>query len=295
VLFIAMSVIWGVPYLLIKVAVGEVSPVVLVFARCVVGAALLLPWTIAKGQLRPTLRHWRPLLLFTVLEMAGPWFLIAYAEGSLSSSLTGLLVAGVPFVAALAGRLAGEEERLSPIRILGMVLGVVGIAVLLGLDLEGAQLLPLLAIGLVLIGYATGPLVVSRALPEVPGVAAGSIALFVTGVVYAPFAVSEFDEVDDVSTQAWLSLLALGVVCTALALALFFALIREVGPQRSLVITFVNPAVAVLLGVLLLDEPFTLGIALGLPLVLVGCVLATRRSASRRPEPSEDAVDACAR
>ncbi len=286
VLFVAMSVIWGVPYLLIKVAVGEVSPVVLVFARCVIGAALLLPWTLAKGQLRPALRQWRALVLFTVLEMAGPWFLIAYAEGSLSSSLTGLLVAGVPFVAALAGRLAGEEERLSPIRILGMALGVFGIAVLLGLDIEGAQLLPLLAIGLVLIGYATGPLVVSRALPEVPGVAASSIALFVTGVVYAPFAVSEFDEVDDVSTHAWLSLIGLGVVCTALALALFFALIREVGPQRSLVITFVNPAVAVLLGVLLLGEPFTLGIAIGLPLVLVGCVLATRRSPVRT-EPSE--------
>jgi drug/metabolite transporter (DMT)-like permease len=295
VLFIAMSVIWGIPYLLIKVAVGEVSPVVLVFARCVVGAALLLPWTIATGQLRPALKHWRALLLFTVLEMAGPWFLIAYAEGSLSSSLTGLLVAGVPFVAALAGRLAGEEERLTPIRILGMALGVVGIAVLLGLDLKGAQVLPLLAIGLVLIGYATGPLVVSRALSEVSGVAASSIALFLTAVVYAPFAASQFDELDDVSTQAWLSLVALGVVCTALALALFFALIREVGPQRSLVITFVNPAVAVLLGVLLLDEPFTLGIALGLPLVLVGCVLATRRSTPGRPEPSTESVDAAAR
>ena len=295
VLFLAMSVIWGVPYLLIKVAVGEVTPVMLVFARCVVGAALLLPWTIAKGQLRPALRHWRALLLFTLLEMAGPWFLIAYAEGSLSSSLTGLLVAGVPFVAALAARVAGEEERLTAIRILGMVIGVVGIAVLLGLDLSGAQLLPLLAIALVLIGYATGPLVVTRALPDVPGVAASSVALLVTAVVYAPFALPQVGGLADVSAPAWLSLIALGMVCTALALALFFSLIREVGPQRALVITFVNPAVAVLLGVLLLDEPFTLGIALGLPLVLVGCVLATRRSAARRPEPSEDAVDACAR
>jgi len=290
VLFLAMSVIWGVPYLLIKVAVDEVSPVMVVFARCVIGAALLLPWTIAKGQLRPALRHWRALLLFTVLEMAGPWLLIAYAEGSLSSSLTGLLVAGVPFVAALAARLAGEEERLTPIRILGMVIGVVGIAVLLGLDIEGAQLLPLLAIGLVLIGYATGPLVVTRALPDVPGVAASAIALAVTAVVYAPFALPQLDEVSDVSAPAWLSLIGLGVVCTALALALFFALIREVGPQRALVITFVNPAVAVLLGVLLLDEPFTLGIAIGLPLVLAGCVLATRRSDARRPEPSTEAA-----
>src|SRR6187401_1977873 len=123
-----MSVIWGIPYLLIKVAVGEVSPGVLVFARCVVGAAILLPWTIAKGQLRPALRHWKALLLFTVLEMAGPWLLLSYAEQSLSSSLTGLLVATVPFVAALAARLAGEEERLTPVRLLGMGIGVVGIA-----------------------------------------------------------------------------------------------------------------------------------------------------------------------
>jgi drug/metabolite transporter (DMT)-like permease len=295
VLFLAMSVIWGVPYLLIKVAVDEVSPAMLVFARCVVGAALLLPWTIAKGLLRPALRHWRALLLFTVLEMAGPWLLIAYAEESLSSSLTGLLVAGVPFVAALAGLLLGEEERLTPIRVLGMAIGVVGIGVLLGLDLEGAQLLPILAIGLVLIGYATGPLVVTRALPDVSGVAASSIALFVTAVVYAPFAAPQLDEAASAPATAWLALAALGVVCTALALALFFSLIREVGPQRSLVITFVNPAVAVLLGVLLLDEPFTLGIALGLPLVLLGCVLATRRSVAPKPAPDVEGVDSAVR
>jgi len=227
--------------------------------------------------------------------MAGPWLLIAYAEGSLSSSLTGLLVAGVPFVAALAGRLVGEEERLTPIRLGGMAVGVVGIAVLLGLDVEGAQLLPLLAIGLVLIGYATGPLVVTRALPDVPGVAASSIALFITAVVYTPFAVPQLDQLAEASAPAWISLLALGVLCTAVALALFFALIREVGPQRSLVITFVNPAVAVLLGVLLLDEPFTLGIALGLPLVLIGCVLATRRTSLQRPAAEPEGIDAAVR
>jgi drug/metabolite transporter (DMT)-like permease len=295
VLFLTMSVIWGLPYLLIKVAVDEVSPTMLVFARCVVGAALLLPWTVAKGLLVPALRHWRALLLFTVLEMAGPWLLIAYAEESLSSSLTGLLVAGVPFVAALAGLLLGEEERLTPIRLLGMAIGVVGIGVLLGLDVEGAHVLPILAIGLVLIGYATGPLVVTRALPDVSGVAASSIALLVTAVVYAPFAVPQLAEAAAAPATAWLALVALGVVCTALALALFFSLIREVGPQRALVITFVNPAVAVLLGVLLLDEPFTLGIALGLPLVLIGCVLATRRSVATEPAPDVEGVDSAVR
>ncbi|MGY1634298.1 DMT family transporter [Geodermatophilus sp. SYSU D01186] len=291
-LFLAMSLIWGVPYLLIKVAVGELSPVVVVFARCVLGAALLLPWTIARGQVRPALRRWRPLLAFTVLEMTGPWLLLSYAEQTLSSSLTGLLVAGVPFVAALAGRLAGEEERLTPVRLAGMGLGVVGIAVLLGLDVEGLALLPLLAVALVVAGYATAPLIVSRELPDVPGVAASAIALTVTAVVYAPFAAPQLDDVVRAPADALLSVAALGVLCTAIALALFFALIREVGPQRALVITFLNPAVAVLLGVLLLDEPFTLGLALGLPVIVLGCVLATRRGPVRRDRSELSDVDA---
>lgn len=290
-----MSVIWGVPYLLIKVAVGDLSPVLVVFGRCVVGAALLLPWTLARGQLRPALRHWRWLLVFAVLEMTGPWLLLAYAEQTLSSSLTGLLIATVPFVAALAGRLAGEEDRLTPIRIGGMVLGVVGIVALLGLDIEGVTGPALIAVALTVIGYATGPLVVTRKLPDVPGVAASAFSLVVTALVYAPFAAPQLGQVADASVEALASVVALGVVCTALALALFFALIREVGPQRSLVITFVNPAVAVVLGVLLLDEPFTLGISLGLPLVLAGCVLATRRSRPAEPEPSSEGIDAAVR
>jgi drug/metabolite transporter (DMT)-like permease len=290
VLFLAMAVIWGIPYLLIKVAVGEVSPVVVVFARCVVGAALLLPWTVTRGQLRPALRHWRWLLLFTVLEMTAPWLLLSYAETSLSSSLTGLLVASVPFVAALTARLAGDEDRLTPVRVSGMLLGLLGIGVLLGLDVTGADLLPIGAVALVVIGYATAPMLVTHKLSDVPGVAASSIALFLTAVVYAPFAVPRLGQVADASAKALLSMVVLGVVCTALALALFFALIREVGPQRALVITFLNPAVAVLLGVLLLDEPFTLGLGIGLPVILVGCALATRRSPAREvvPVPAAD-------
>jgi drug/metabolite transporter (DMT)-like permease len=292
-LFVAMSLIWGVPYLLIKVAVGEFSPVVLVFLRCVIGAALLLPWTIARGRLGGALRrHWRALLVFTVLEMTMPWLLLSWAEQDLSSSLTGLLVAGVPFVAALTARLAGEDDRLSPVRIAGMLIGVVGIGVLLGLDIGGGQLTAIGAVVLVVIGYATAPMVISRKLPDVAGVTASAFALVVTAVVYAPFAVPHLRRAADAPADAWLAVAALGVVCTALALALFFALIREVGPQRALVITFVNPAVAVVLGVLLLDEPFTLGLAIGLPLVLVGCVLATRRSPERTAASELADVDA---
>jgi drug/metabolite transporter (DMT)-like permease len=287
-----MSLIWGVPYLLIKVAVGEFSPVVVVFLRCAVGAVLLVPWTLARGQLRSALRHWRALLVFTVLEMTAPWLLLSWAEQSLSSSLTGLLVAGVPFVAALTARLAGDDDRLSPVRIVGMLVGVAGIVVLLGLDVRGAQLTAIGAVVLVVIGYATAPMVVSKKLPDVSGVTASAFALIVTAVVYAPFAVPQLGRLPRSGGPALLSVAALGVVCTALALALFFALIREVGPQRALVITFVNPAVAVLLGVLLLDEPFTLGLAAGLPLILLGCVLATRRSAGRRTPSELAGVDA---
>ncbi|SNS53116.1 EamA domain-containing membrane protein RarD [Geodermatophilus saharensis] len=289
VLFLAMSVIWGVPYLLIKVAVDEVSPVVLVFARCALGAALLLPWVLARGRVRAALRHWRALLLFTVLEMTAPWLLLSYAEVTLSSSLTGLLVASVPFVAALAARLLGDEERLTPVRLAGMGLGVLGIAALLGFDVEGIALLPVLAVVLVVIGYGTAPLVASRALGDLSGVTVSAVALVVTAVVYAPFALPRLGELTTASPRALGSMAALGVVCTALALVLFFALIREAGPQRALVITFVNPAVAVVAGVLLLDEPFTLGLAVGLPLVLVGCVLATRRNAPA-PVPVESPV-----
>jgi drug/metabolite transporter (DMT)-like permease len=281
-LFVAMSVVWGVPYLLIKVAVGELSPVLVVFGRCVIGAALLLPWTIARGHLRPALRHWPWLLAFTVLEMTGPWLLLSVAETRLSSSLTGLLVACVPFVAAVVARLTGDEDRLTVVRVLGMAIGVVGIAVLLGLDVSGAQLWPLVAVGLTVIGYGTAPIIASRKLGDVPGVAASAIALTVTALLYAPFALPRLGQVGSASASALWSVAALGVVCTAVALALFFALIREVGPQRALIITFVNPAVAVLLGVLLLGEPFTLGLGIGLPLVLLGCVLATRASGPAR-------------
>ena len=291
-LFAAMSLIWGVPYLLIKVAVGELPPVVVVFGRCVVGALLLVPWTLGRDRLALVRRHWRPLLVFTVLEMTGPWLLLSLAEQRLSSSLTGLLVAAVPLVSAVAARVAGDPDRLTPVRLVGMLLGVAGIGLLLGLDVAGAQLWSIAAVALVVLGYATAPLVVSRALPDVPGVTASAFALVVTAVVYAPFAVPRLGAAVHAPADALLSVLVLGVVCTALALALFFQLIREVGPQRALVITFVNPAVAVVAGVLFLDEPFTAGLAVGLPVVLVGCVLATRRSPVRTERSELGDVDA---
>ena len=172
-LFLAMSVIWGVPYLLIKVAVGELSPVLVVFGRCVVGAAILLPVALAKGWVRPALRHWKALLLFAVLEMTAPWLLLSYAETELSSSLTGLLVATTPFVAALAGRIAGDGDRLTAVRLAGMGLGVVGIVALLGLDVSGTHLLPVSVRGVHISGSFTGIVLLMAIAGPAPAVAVG--------------------------------------------------------------------------------------------------------------------------
>ena len=277
-LFLTMSVIWGIPYLLIKVAVEELSPATLVFLRCGLAALVLVPLAASRGGLRAPLRHWKPLLAFTVLEMTGPWLLLAYAEQTLTSSLTGLLVATVPIVSVVAGRVVGEADRLDPLRVAGMVVGLLGVGALLGLDIGGGEVMAVGAVALVVLGYGTAPLIVSRRLGGVSSTGVSAWALLLTALVYLPLAGPRLADEGLPSGNVVGAVLALALVCTAAALVLFFALIREVGPNRALVITFVNPAVAVLLGVWLLDEPLTVGTLVGFPLVLVGCVLATRRS-----------------
>ena len=287
-LFAAMSVIWGVPYLLIKVAVEELDPAELVFLRCALAALVLVPLAAVRGGLREPLRHWKPLLLFTVLEMTGPWLLLAYAEQTLSSGLTGLLVATVPIVSVVAGRLAGEADRLDAVRVAGLVVGLTGVAALLGLDVGGGELLAVGAVGLVVLGYGTAPLIVSRRLSGVSSTGVSAWALLLTALVYLPFAAPGLAGGPVPSGSVVGAVLALALVCTAAALVLFFALIREVGPNRALIITFVNPAVAVALGIAVLAEPLTVGTLVGFPLVLLGCVLATR--ASRPPAVTDEQV-----
>lgn len=267
-----MCSLWGMPYLLIKVAVEELTPTQLVLLRTGIAAAVLVPWAAARGQLRPVLRHWKPLLLFTVLELTGPWWLLANAEQELSSSLTGLLVAAVPLVAAFAARVAGHEERLEPSRLVGLAVGFVGVAALVGLDLRG-DLVSVAQVGLVVVGYATAPLVVSRWLSDVPSTGVTAAALGLTALVYAPVGARDLSVP---SGRVVIAVLVLAIACTVAALLLFFALIAEAGPHRALVITYVNPVIALILGIWLLSEPLTLGALVGFPLVLLGCVLATR-------------------
>jgi drug/metabolite transporter (DMT)-like permease len=293
VLFLAMGVIWGVPYLLIKVAVDVLTPASLVLLRTAVAAAILLPLALARGQLRPLLPKWRPLVAFTVAELAVPWFLLSNAERRLSSSLSGLLIAAVPLVGALLGWLTGGE-RLGVRRILGLAIGIGGVAALVGLDLGGGDVPALLQMAVVAIGYAVGPFILARYLTDVPGLGVIAAALSLTAIAYLPVGVAQLPA-QWPSAKVIASVLTLSVLCTAIAFLVFFALIDEVGPVRATVITYVNPAVAVALGVILLGEPFTVGIAVGFALVLLGSVLATRRSQPvTEPVPAEVAAPVAA-
>ena len=288
-LFLAMGVIWGVPYLFIKVAVEHMTPASLVFLRTLVAGLLLVPVAAARGQLRPLLPHWKPLLAYTAVELAIPWLLLANAERRLSSSLAGLLLAGVPLVGALLGWITGSD-RVDWRRALGLLIGIGGVAALVGLDLGRGDIGALLQMAGVAIGYALGPFILARSLSDLPPLGVVAASLAITGVVYAvPAAVQLPRRWPPV--EAVVAVAVLAVVCTAVAFLLFFALIDDVGPARATVITYINPAVAVALGVIWLDEPFTAGIVVGFALVLLGSALATQRSRPRRrvveavPEP----------
>lgn len=278
-LFAAMCLIWGVPYLLIRVAVRELSPGTLVFARTAIGALVLLPLAARRGQLRPLLPRWRVMLAYSAIEIAGPWLLLSHAEQRLSSSLAGLLIAAVPLIGAVLARLTRTDDRLEPDRLLGLGVGLVGVVALLGIEVGSVDMLAVGEVGLTAVGYAVGPWLINRRLADLPslGVVSGSLGL--TALGYLPVAVVQWPH--RVTAEVAGSVAVLALVCTALAFLLFFALIAEVGPARSTVITYVNPAVAIALGVGLLGEQLTIGMAVGFPLVLVGSVLATRRPSGR--------------
>jgi drug/metabolite transporter (DMT)-like permease len=282
-LFAAMAVIWGIPYLLIKIAVAELTPATLVLLRTTVAGLILVPLAAVRGDIRPLLPRWRWVVAYTFVEVAAPWILLSDAERRLSSSLAGLLIAGVPLVGALLVWIIGGDERPDIRRIIGLIVGFIGVALVVGLDVATDDLLAVGEVGLVVIGYAIGPMIIARRLQGAPAVGVVAASLALTALAYAPVGIAQLPT-SLPSTQVLLAILILGVVCTAVAFLVFFALIGEVGPIRSTIITYFNPAVALVLGVLLLHEPFTVGLAVGFALIAIGSFVATRRSAGmRRP------------
>ena len=277
ILFISLGLLWGMPYLLIRIAVVELDPLIVAVGRTFIGALLLLPLALHRNALAPAFRKWKWLLAFTLIEISIPWVLLGHAETRINSSTAGLLIAVVPLFAAIIVTRLGHE-RLEARRILGLVIGFAGVALLVGLDIHFSDFLAVGATIVVSLCYAIGPIIIDRKLGDVPAMGVITASLIVATLIYAPLV--PFLWPQEVSLQSAGSVVGLGVLCTAIAFIVFFALIAEVGPARATVITYVNPAVAIVLGALVLQEPLTLGMAIGFPLVIIGSILGTSRAAA---------------
>ena len=277
-LFAAMCVIWGIPYLLIRVAVGEISPAMLVFARTGLGALILLPIALTRGGLGAIGNRWPALIVFAAVEVAAPWFALSSAEQHISSALAGLLISAVPLVGVVIALAMGNREYIRGASLSGLLMGLVGVALIVGLNLHASDAGAFALMLVVVIGYALGPAILTRYLTGVPSVTVNGVALLLCCVAYAPIAATQWPHTAP-SLRVIGAVLTLALVCTAVAFLLFFALIKEIGPVRATVITYINPAVAAILGVAVLHESLTLGMGVGFVLVLAGSVLATRRPA----------------
>ena len=289
-LFGAVSLVWGVPYFFIKIAVDDgVPPAFVAWSRVALGAAVLLPLAWRRGALRGLGGRWWAIAAYTACEVAVPFLLIAAGEQHISSSLAAILIASMPLMVALLSVRFSPADRPTGLRVVGLVIGFGGVVALLGVDVAGrpGELLGAVLVLVATLGYATAPIIVQRRLADLDplGPIAASLAMAV--LVLLP-AVAATPPEGIPPAGALGSLVVLGIVCTALGLVLFFRLVVEAGPSRAAVITYVNPVVAVLLGVLVLDERLGASSIAGLLAILVGSWLATG-SASRPRAMAPDA------
>jgi drug/metabolite transporter (DMT)-like permease len=285
--FAAMSAIWGVPYLFIKIAVDDgVSPAFVSFARVTIAAVVLLAPAWRAGKL-PALRgRWRWLAVLGVVEIVFPFPLIAAGEQRVSSSLAAIVIACVPLLVAVIALRVDPEERASGRRLVGLLIGLLGVVALVGIDVagDGRELVGVLFLLVAATGYAIGPMVIKAKLAGLDPRASMGACLAISALALGPFAAASSGTAP--SGQAWMAIVVLGLVCTALALVLFNVLIAEAGPGRATVITYVNPVVAVAVGVAFLDERPGPGAIVGLLLILGGSWLSTDGRLPRRRRPA---------
>jgi len=274
--FLALSVIWGLPYLLIRVAVRQLDPITLVFLRTLPAGIILVPWAMRSGKFRALKGHLRWVFAYGFCEFGLPWVFMGRAEKHLSSSLTALLVAGVPLLGAVLYRFTHSAERLSAKRSFGLFVGAVGVGLAVGLDTSGSSWLSLLEMSVAVLGYTLGPLIISTKLSDLPGVAVIAGSLLCVGLVYSPWGLTHMPSTWHAAT-IW-SVILLIALPTISGFLLFFSLIVDAGPARATVVTYVNPAVAILLGIVILSEPLTTGLLIGFPLIIAGSIFATSGS-----------------
>jgi drug/metabolite transporter (DMT)-like permease len=276
-LFILSSVIWGVPYLFIKIAVDAgVAPAFVAWSRVALAAALLLPIAIRRNVLRGLRTRAAAIIGYTACEVAVPFVLISIGEQYITSSLTAILVATMPLMVALLSLRLIPGEHLSGKRFIGLLIGFAGVVALLGFDVAG-RATELLGAALVLVatlGYAIAPIIVSRRLADLDPLGPVTASLLIATVALLPPAIATFPG-QLPSVPALIAIAVLGVICTAAGLIVFFRLIADAGPSRASVITYVNPLVAVVVGVVVLGERLSLVSIAGLGLILVGSWVST--------------------
>ena len=277
-LFAGLGIAWGIPYLFIKVAVGELEPAMVVLARSALAAVLLAPLALYRREVAVVLRRWKPMLAYTVVEIVLPWYFLSSAEQHLPSSTAGLLLAAVPLAGVGVAFAMGRPTQLSGTNWLGIGLGMLGVAALVGLDVGGSDLPSVLEMAVVVVGYALGPAILSRWMPDLPGVGVVAVSLAGAALVYIPVVLltKSWPTVWPSAQVTW-SIVVLAVVCSALAFLLMVALIGEIGPVKATTITYVNPAVAIVAGVLVLGERVSVWTVVGFVLVLSGSWLVTRK------------------
>ena len=279
-LFLLAGVIWGVPYFFTEFALASFSTPSIIWLRVTIGALVLIPLALRSGDLRKAIKYWPFVLAFAFIEMVGPWFLIPEAQRSVSSGLASLIITTVPFFGILIVGLRGDKTVWHPKTLLGLILGGIGVVGLIGIDVlrDNLELLPIGMLLLAALGYAIAPIIVSDKLGDVPMFAVIALSLAMVSVIYAvPAWLTLPTEIPEASVESWIGVLSLGVLTTAIAFVVFFTLVKEIGPARAELIVFVNVAVAVLLGILILGEPFTIGMMFGFPLIIFGSYLAIKQ------------------
>ena len=278
--FILVGFLWGVPYLFMRVAVREWPPALVVFGRVLIGSAILFPIAMRRGSVRESLKGFKWIFIYALLEMCGPWYLITHAETKINSGLAGLLVATVPIWSTIYSSMAGDKSVWHHKRLLGIIIGFLGLISIVGIEtISGsADTYSVLQIVLAAILYSTAMAIILRGMPNGDGVAINAIAMAITAVIFLPSAIGNWPT-QTPSLKATLCLIGLGVLSTGLAFMIYFNLVKEIGQARGSMVTYLNTAFAVLLGVIVLGEPLTIGMIVGLPLVLVGSYFASRKPA----------------
>ena len=282
--FSLVGLLWGVPYLLIRVAVapGQFTPAFVVFSRVAIGATLLIPYAIQRGTFKPALKQFKWIAAYGIIEIVGPWGFISQGETKLNSGLAALLIATVAIWATLLNGALGDKTVWHSSRLIGLAVGFIGICFVVGLEsLQGkVDTVAILLLLLAAIGYAIAPTLIRHKIPELDGAAVNGLAMLIATVIYLPFALAQWPD-HHVRANSIYSLLALGVFPTAIAFVVFFKILVDIGPARASLVAYVNTGVAVLLGVIILHEKLTTGILVGLPLVMIGSYYASRKPVIR--------------